>query len=186
MGWTHHGRRCGDVRPYLIPGHRGWLGYMRLLRTFVLGGALALSPLANAAAGAQTAGDLTVDKTSVAPGATITLSGSGCVPGAQVEIRALMGDIDSPTFELRQDDEADAQGEFSSPLLVPVGTPAGTLAITAMCGTSPTSSQTLTAETIVRTGIAASGSDTTTLAIAAGVLIVAGLAALASRRHATP
>lgn len=125
---------------------------------------------------------ITVDKPSVNPGDTVTVSGQGCASGASVTIQLNGQTVATAT--------AGQGGTFSVSFSVPAGTPAGTYQISAVNCAAQVLSTSITVAGAVTPTTAPSvlprtGSDTTDTLVRAGVVLVTagGLLAFAARRR---
>lgn len=128
-------------------------------------------------AGAQTYGE----PITVSPGETITVTGSGCSPGANVKI--FLDD------ELLTSTTADDDGSFTVDVTIPLDTSLGLHTLTATCDGSVT--LTLTLNVVASGTLPVTGSsDRTGLVVGIGAaLVVLGAAALYGarlRRDAAP
>ena len=117
---------------------------------------------------------ITIDKPSVDPGESVTVSGDGCA--ADVEVTILLGDTEVATATTTED------GTFSATFEVPPGTAPGTYSVDAVDCTVEVLSTTLTvraaaaATTTAATGgstLPRTGSDTTESLIRIGVVLLA-------------
>ncbi|WP_421119122.1 hypothetical protein ACE2AJ_17420 [Aquihabitans daechungensis] len=162
-------------------------------------GALMLVAVAAAPAAAQTY-DFNVSPANVEPGGTVTVSGEGCQPGAEVTItvteaapQRAVGDVILTTTVT-----ADGSGQFTATFTIPSGTATGTYEVTATCGDGVVLSDFINvvdgtvATTAPPSGsggggtIARTGSDLNGLGLAgAGLITVGGIILLTtrSRRH---
>ncbi len=132
--------------------------------------------LAPSLAAAQAEDALRVSVTSVRAGDSVTISGAGCVVGAEVEIR-----FDG---ELVHNAEAATGGSFTSVLRIPAATLAGIHTISALCGASGTTSITLTARiTVVAGPLAGTGTPAYRLLWPALLVLAAGAVLVLSSRH---
>ena len=134
---------------------------------------------------------ITIDKPSVDPGATVTVSGEGCAAGVAVTI--LLGETQVATATTGTD------GTFSASFEVPADTAAGTYTVDAVDCTVDVLSTTLTvngaaAATTATTAAAAqastrpvTGSGTTETLLRVGLVLLAcgGLLVFAARRRAS-
>jgi LPXTG-motif cell wall-anchored protein len=129
---------------------------------------------------------ITIDKPSVDPGESVTVTGDGCAAGVDVTI--LLGDTEVATATTTED------GTFSATFEVPPGTAPGTYSVDAVDCTVEVLSTTLTvlgaaaATTAASSGgtLPRTGSDTTESLIRIGVVLLAcgGLLVFAARRRA--
>lgn len=107
-----------------------------------------------APAGAKNVGPLEIGSTTVVAGESVTVSGDGCVAGAQVEL--------SFDETLVVDAEADADGGFTAVVEIPEAAAAASHEITALCGTAEGDSIFLTGTVTVE--LASTGADSRSLA----------------------
>jgi hypothetical protein len=169
-----------------------------VIRRVVIG-ALLLVMVAASPAAAQY-DDFTITPGSVQPGGTVTVTGQGCSPGAEVTITLTEGDTSAAKAAgdviATTTVTADEDGRFNTTITVPAGTPAGVYSVDATCDgvlVGHAVIDVLDATAAPNTGAGASGpivrtgSDLTGLGmIGAALLTVGGIVLIAtrSRRHA--
>jgi len=79
---------------------------------------------------------ISLDAASVRPGSSITVLGSGFVPGASIQLSITIPRSNSSSVTLTKTATADGSGNFSTPLTLPASTTPGVYALTATGGIS--------------------------------------------------
>ena len=171
-----------------------------MIRRVVIG-ALLLVMVAASPAAAQY-DDFTITPGSVQPGGTVTVTGQGCSPGAEVTITLTEGDTSAAKAAgdviATTTVTADEDGRFNTTITVPAGTPPGVYSVDATCDgvlvghavidvLDATATPTTGAGAGAGGPIVRTGSDLTGLGmIGAALLTIGGIVLIAtrSRRHA--
>ena len=106
-----------------------------VIRRVVIGAMLLVMVAASPAAAQYD--DFTITPGSVQPGGTVTVTGQGCSPGAEVTITLTEGDTSAAKAAgdviATTTVTADEDGRFNTTITVPAGTPPGTYSVDATC-----------------------------------------------------
>jgi len=153
------------------------------LRSFlrpVLAAACLLAVASPAAASYEPTGTVTVSHTAPAPGAAITVTGSGYAPLSQVTITIGTAQTVLSTVMTTAD------GSFSTSVTIPASL-AGSQTLSAT-GLNPVGSTRVLAATlnVGGTPLPATGSDTTVLLVAGAVVVAVGAGLVVTSRRRTP